>query len=251
MASTPDYTILHKPRISLGAFQRVLIAAGSPAAPYADRAYSGAVAYGVDPAVLLAIFRRESGYGRAGRATSTKSWGNLRISPNYGSRDGFVYYPSWAEGARDTARLLRVYGQNAIRAGVKTSTVQTLPYVWAPRADGNAPDKYGDGLAASIGQYIASDHRPRPRPTPAPRPATAPTHKARVNGTRIRRSPGLSGPIVVTVRAGATARVDRTVAGSVYHVDGKRSDRWVRIVARGGRRLASPVYSAALLWELV
>lgn len=145
MSATPDYPILGPPRISAAGFTEILRAAGSPATPEAAAAYSAALGYGVDPAVLLAIFRKESTFGRFGRATSTRSWGNIR------NADGsFRAYGTWTAGATDAARLLAVYGRNAIRPGRQTNTVQTLPYVWAPSADGNAPDAYGDQLASWI-----------------------------------------------------------------------------------------------------
>lgn len=250
MATTPDYAILARPRISLGLFTRILLGASSPAAPYAAACYAAAVGYGVDPAVLLAVFRKESSYGRAGVAIRSRSWGNLRRSPSYPTRDGFVYYPSWEAGARDAARLLAIYGRNAIRPGVRTSTVQTMPYVWAPTADGNAPDGYGDSLARWIAEWIAADTRP-PAPPPAPRPPTTPTHRAALDGARLRTGPNLSAAIVATVRAGTAVRIEGTVGGATYRVGGRRSDRWHRIVARGGRRLARPIYSAALLWDAI
>jgi hypothetical protein len=148
MATTPDYAILAAPRISREGFRRILADAGSPAAPVADAAYDAAVGYGVDPAVLLGVFRKESSYGRAGRAARNKSWGNIKGMPADGA--GFRIYPDWATGARDAARLLAVYGRNEIRPGTRTDTVQTMPYVWAP---GPGADLYGDQLARWIGDW--------------------------------------------------------------------------------------------------
>lgn len=149
MATTPDYPILGPPRISALGFATVLSSNRSPAAPEAAAAYAAARGAGVDPAVLLAVFRKESTYGRFGKAARTRSWGNLR-DPATGQ---FKSYGSWTAGAADTARLLAVYGRNQIRPGRNTSTVQTMPYVWAPSSDGNAPDAYGDTLARWIGQW--------------------------------------------------------------------------------------------------
>lgn len=150
MASTPDYTILHAPRITEAKFASILRAGNSPAYPDAPACYRACVSRGVDPAVLLAIFRKESSFGRAGRARTSRSWGNLRRSPDYPTVNGFVNYPSWSAGASDAARLLAIYGRNQIRKGKNTSTVQTMPYVWAPASDGNGPDRYGDQLAKWI-----------------------------------------------------------------------------------------------------
>lgn len=152
---TTDYTILAAPRIRLNTFQRLLIDVGSPAAPTSAACWRAFVDAGVDPALALAVFRKESSYGRAGVAVRSRSWGNLRTSPTYSSRDGFVHYPSWEVGARDCARLLAIYGRNAIRRGVVTSSALTFPFVWAPAADGNAPAKYGRQIVGYIDAYLA------------------------------------------------------------------------------------------------
>ena len=101
MASTPDYTILHAPRISEAKFAAILRDGRSPAYPDAPACYRAAVARGVDPAVLLAIFRKESSYGRAGRARGNRSWGNLRRSPDYPTVNAFVKYPSFRSAISD------------------------------------------------------------------------------------------------------------------------------------------------------
>lgn len=149
-----DYTILHAPRISKATFAKVLRNAGSPAAPYANRIYDEFVKKGVDPAFALAVYRKESSYGKAGVARWTKGWGNLRTSPNYPSKSGFAYYPNYIVGAADTARLMRIYGLNQIRPGKKTSTALTFAYVWAPAADNNAPAAYGPQVVKFINEYI-------------------------------------------------------------------------------------------------
>lgn len=158
MASTPDYAILAPPRISREGFVRILSQAGSPAAPIAGEAYDAAVVAGVDPAVLLAVYRKESSYGKAGRAVRNRSWGNIKGPP--ADDAGFRVYPDWLSGARDAVRLLGIYGRNAIRPGTRTDTVQTMPYVWAP---GPGADLYGDQLAAWITEWA----RRYPTPTGA------------------------------------------------------------------------------------
>jgi hypothetical protein len=149
MATTPDYSILGQPRISSAGFRAILQAAASPAAGEAAACYKAFTAAGVDPAVGLAIFRKESTFGRYGYAHDNRSWGNIR-EPSTGK---FRRYPTWTAGAADCARLLVIYGTNRIRPGTKTDTVQTFPYVWAPTADGNAPDAYGDALARWITEW--------------------------------------------------------------------------------------------------
>lgn len=148
MATSPDFTILASPRVSVPTFAGILSSGHSPAAPEAVTCYRAIAAYGVDPAVALAVFRKESTFGRFGKAAGNRSWGNIR------NHDGsFRRYASWTAGAADVGRLLALYGSNQIRKGVKTDTVQTMPYVWAPSSDGNAPDAYGDSLARWIAQW--------------------------------------------------------------------------------------------------
>lgn len=149
MGTTPDFPLIGPPRISTLGFTEVLRSNRSPAAPEALYAYRAALDQGVDPAVLLAVFRKESTFGRFGKANRNRSWGNIR-DPQTGA---FRAYSSWTDGARDAARLLAVYGRNQIRPGRNTSTVQTMPYVWAPAADGNGPDRYGDQLARWISEW--------------------------------------------------------------------------------------------------
>jgi len=157
MAAPDDFTILASPRISRVGFATVLTTNDSPAAPEANACYDAYVAAGVDPTVGLAMFRKESSFGKAGRATTNRSWGNARGGTKFPLDDKkFRMYPSWTAGAADTARLLAKYGNNTIKPGTNTSTVQTMPFVWAPQADNNAPDSYGNKLAAWIGEWSAA-----------------------------------------------------------------------------------------------
>jgi hypothetical protein len=152
-----DYAILAGPRISRAGFTQVLEASDSPAAPEAGKCYDAFVAAEVDPAVGLAMFRKESTFGKFGRANANRSWGNNRGGTAFPTDDkGFRVYPSWTAGAADAARLLAIYGRNGIKKNVQTSTVQTFPFVWAPSADGNAPDKYGDALTEWISEWSAA-----------------------------------------------------------------------------------------------
>ena len=177
-----DFTILAAPRISAAGFAAILAEHGSPAAPEAAACYAACVKAGVDPAVLLAVFAKESTYGKFGRAHTNRSWGNVR-DPDRDGRPfpiddkGFRRYPTWTAGAADAARLLAIYGANKIRPGHDTSTVQRFPYVWAPAADGNAPDRYGDFLARMVSAW-SSVYRPG-----AQRPPAARTYRVRAGDT--------------------------------------------------------------------
>jgi hypothetical protein len=172
MSTTPDYSLLGQARISQAGFSAILKAAASPALAEAATCYKAFTAAGVDPAVGLAIFRKESTFGKYGYAHDNRSWGNIR-EPSTGK---FRHYPTWTAGAADAARLLVIYGTNRIRPGTKTDTVQTFPYVWAPAADGNAPDAYGDALASWIHDWAA-------KYPPVARPKGT-TGRAHANGLR-------------------------------------------------------------------
>lgn len=245
-----DFTILARPRISLGTFTRILTAAHSPAAPVAAECWAGIVAHGVDPALALAVFQHETSYGTRGIGPSTRNWGALRRSPHYPSPSGFVRYPSWPAGARDAARLLAIYGADQIRPGRKTSTAQTFPFVWAPASDGNAPDRYGDAIVAAITRYIALERATAaPTPTPRPRPPTTSTHRTIRDDVRLRSGPNLSAEIIRTLGPGAGVRVEGSRVGSAYLLpDGWRGRSWLRVTAVAGRRLRVPLWSAALLY---
>jgi hypothetical protein len=119
----PDLALLSPPRIARPAFAAVLTAAHSPAALYADACYAAIVAQGIDPAVGLAMFRHESGYGCAGVATKTRNWGNLRKSMGRAHHvaEGWAWYSSWPDGAADWAALMRAYvgrGLTTVRAAI-------------------------------------------------------------------------------------------------------------------------------------
>jgi hypothetical protein len=160
VAALGDYPILHSPTISLSAFSSILRAAGSPAAPEAAGVYNAFIQYGVDPAVGLALFQHESGFGRAGVAVRTHGIGNLRYygqadaSPVKTTRNGtFAGYANWTAGALGTARLLAStsYGKSKDHA-----TVRTFPFRWAPAADHNKPAEYGASLARNIAKWTGS-----------------------------------------------------------------------------------------------
>lgn len=213
MATSPDYPIMGPPRISAAGFATVLARASSPAASSAAAAYSAFTAAGVDPAVGLAVFRKESTYGTAGRAVRNRSWGNIRGGATYPLDNGnFRIYPSWAAGAQDAARLLAIYGRNQIRPGTRTDTVQTFPFVWAPSSDGNAPDAYGDQLAG----WIASWARQYPAAgsnAPGATPGAAPASSSPDVRTTLAAYLGIPASTVVTMEHVKTA-ADRIATAS-------------------------------------
>ena len=258
-----DFLIVAGPRIHRSTFTRILREAESPAAPVAHEAWAAIVGHGVDPALALAVFQHELSFGTRGAAVSRRNWGNLRRSPNFKSDKRFVVYPSWVDGAGDAARLLAIYGHNRIRPKIRTDTARTFPFVWAPSADGNRPGRYGKAVVVAMKGYIKLDRtlhqaavvatdtavaRVAPKPAaraPAPRTPVVATR----DRSRVRTRPDLTARIVRTVDAGCRAVARRTVKGAGYVVLGDHSDRWVELVELDGSPVATPLFSAAVLWR--
>jgi hypothetical protein len=145
----PDLSLVSAPRIARPAFAAVLTAAHSPAALYADSCYAAIVAQGIDPAIGLAMFGHESGYGLRGVATRTRNWGNLRKSMGRAHHvaDGWAWYSTWADGAADWALLMRAY------VGRGVATVRAAIPVYAPSSDGNAPSAYIDAVLVAVASW--------------------------------------------------------------------------------------------------
>jgi hypothetical protein len=133
--------------------------------------------------------------------------------------------------------LSRLAGEAGI---VVWDPLAQAPRVWPRSVVENAYRKGPGEAAFGAGVYA--------------RPAR-PTHRTRTTHVRLRVRPNIPSTIAaVLVRAGGLVRVEGTVQGSWYRLsDGRSSNKWHRIVARGSggnaRRLATPLYSAALLWR--
>ena len=105
------------------------------------------MAQNIDPAIGLAMFGHESGYGLHGVATKTRNWGNLRKSLGRAHHvaDGWAWYTTWADGAADWALLMRAYVGRGL-----TTVARAIP-VYAPSSDGNAPTAYIDAVLGAVG----------------------------------------------------------------------------------------------------
>lgn len=152
-----DYLLVSKPRITIDVFRSVLKSAQSPAYTEATACWKAIVAAGIDPALALAQFDKESTYGKFGAAHLNHSWGNLRGYPG----GQFKHYPTWAAGAADYARLLA----SSLYAGsAHYNTARTMPYRYAPSADHNSPAAYGQFLVNMIQHYRTLNATPSPAP---------------------------------------------------------------------------------------
>ncbi len=138
-----DLAIKGPPSCTVEQIQTFLEKMGSPAAKekgFSQALYTACTDRGIDPAVAVGFFLQESTCGRYGRAHENMSLGNIKGSaPESGGTDGtFRRYGSWAEGARDWARLIdESYAQ---KRGL--STLSQVISVYAPSSDGNNERQY-------------------------------------------------------------------------------------------------------------
>jgi hypothetical protein len=137
------------PRISPERFERILVDAGSPAAPEARASWQAVAAEGVDPLFALAVFNHESRFGTVGLvpAHDLKNPGATRTSRTgvgepvaVTGRGQFWRYPSWTEGFRDLAR--RLVDPTFVYRQRRAWTIGEIVPIWAPAADGNVPSAY-------------------------------------------------------------------------------------------------------------
>ena len=205
------------PRISPAQFTRVLDKFGSPCAPIAQECYEIVRSAGLDPAIALAFFARESVFGTRGISAEIKNWGNVR-TPFKPERAiarhprNFAIYATWQDSLRDwcdriNERYIRERGLDTVEKAVP---------VYAPAADGNAVDAYIAHVNKLVAQWIAED----PQSTPPPAPP-----EARVAGRALRD--GLLKATYASVRA--TYRPD-----SAMHQFALRENR-------AGRSLGNPL----------
>lgn len=138
-----DLPIKGPPSATADQIQTFLEKMGSPAAKeegFSQALYDACTNRGIDPAVAVGFFLQESTCGRYGRATENHSLGNIKgTAPESGGTDGtFRRYDTWAEGARDWARLI---DEAYVEKRGLTSLSQVIS-VYAPSSDNNNEAKY-------------------------------------------------------------------------------------------------------------
>jgi hypothetical protein len=129
------------PRIGPDGFARILRAAESPAAAEAAEGWQAVASHGVDPLFALAIFHKESQFGRDGVCFDyqTRSPGNTRTSrtgvgtPVDTEFRQFIRYPTWTEGWRDLA--FRLVDPDFVYAQQELQTIRPIIFTWAPPSD--------------------------------------------------------------------------------------------------------------------
>jgi len=169
-AEPKPLTFVAPPRISRQVFARILergTSGPSPAAPLADELYAIIVGYGLDPAVALAFFAKESEFGVTGAIgrEDTKNWGATRAA--YNSRrmldkimvgdKPFVRYRSWQDGLRDWCELIL---NRYVAKGL--DTVEKAVPIYAPASDNNDPTAYIESIQRRVAIWQGRSLPPPP-----------------------------------------------------------------------------------------
>jgi hypothetical protein len=142
--------------LSIPTIEAVLREANSPTLKdepdFAAYIYKRSFFYHIDPAYLLAFFKKESGYGTVGAPTYTKNIGNIRCTAGYQCIDGWRKYDSWKASADDWFDLINTH---YVSKGLETVTA--IVYVYAPPADGNNVGLYIWQINSLVADYRARE----------------------------------------------------------------------------------------------
>lgn len=138
-----DLPIKGPPTSTPDQIQTFLEKMGSPAARepgFSQALHDACTNRGIDPSVAVGFFLQESTCGRNGRAHENHSLGNIKgqAPESGGSSRGFRAYETWAEGARDWARLI---DESYVQKRGCESLSQVLN-IYAPTSDGNNVNGY-------------------------------------------------------------------------------------------------------------
>lgn len=116
---------------------------GSPAYGNGQGFWDLGVAYGIDPAYLLAFFAKESSMGADPNWRQTNNVGNIICTQSCTGR--FRSYDSWYAGAEDWYSLMsRKY------SGMD---IYSILRIYAPASDGNNPDAYAATVEQLVNQW--------------------------------------------------------------------------------------------------
>ncbi|MBU1199453.1 MAG: glucosaminidase domain-containing protein [Nanoarchaeota archaeon] len=120
-------TVMHSPSLSAAEVEKILKDANSPAIiaepDIASFFVSESERTGIDNAIALAFFRQESSFGKAGKASTTKSIGNIRYTNTCKTKysgtnyEGFCSYPTWKRGVQHWFDLIK---NNYVGEGLTT-----------------------------------------------------------------------------------------------------------------------------------
>lgn len=123
-------SVLGGPSLSPDLINQVLSVAGSPAAGTGQALYDLSVQSGIDDAYALAVFQKESSFGRYGAGFEDHALGNI-VCAGYPTCNGrFRAYASWSAGYADFYHLITT---EYVARGL--TTVETITPVYAPSAE--------------------------------------------------------------------------------------------------------------------
>jgi hypothetical protein len=128
--SASSTSVVGGPSLSADLMNQVLASAGSPAAGTGQGLYDLSVQSGIDDAYTLAVFEKESSFGRYGAGFEDHALGNI-VCAGYPTCNGrFRWYPSWEAGYADFYQLI---SREYVSRGF--STVETITPVYAPSSE--------------------------------------------------------------------------------------------------------------------
>src|SRR5205807_7938507 len=118
------------PSLSADFINQMLTSVGSPAAGTGQGLYDLSIQSGIDDAYALAVFEKESSFGRYGAGFDDHALGNI-VCAGYPTCNGrFRWYPSWLTGYGDFYQLI---SREYVSRGL--STVETITPVYAPSSE--------------------------------------------------------------------------------------------------------------------
>jgi hypothetical protein len=125
-----ETSVLGGPSLSPNLINQVLSVAGSPAAGTGQALYDLSRESGIDDAYALAVFEKESSFGKYGAGFENHALGNI-VCAGYPTCNGrFRWYSSWQDGYQDFYRLI---SQEYVARGL--TTVETITPVYAPSSE--------------------------------------------------------------------------------------------------------------------
>lgn len=144
-----DLSIAGPPTISGETIDEVLAAHNSPVAGQGQEIFEICVERGIDPALALGFFGKESTFGTDGAATQTNSWGNIK-----NGQGGWRTYDSYLDGLVDWCDLMNdEYVKPVSEGGRGLPTLDTAIPVYAPSSDNNDVGKYINDVASWIADW--------------------------------------------------------------------------------------------------
>jgi hypothetical protein len=127
-----ETSVLGGPSLSADLINQVLATASSPATGTGQALYDLSVQSGIDDAYALAVFEKESSFGRYGAGFEDHALGNI-VCAGYPTCNGrFRCYPSWEASYEDFYQLIR---REYVARGL--TTVETITPVYAPSSENN------------------------------------------------------------------------------------------------------------------